>query len=275
MPHFARSREEGSFQPLGTVEPAAEPGGVVDLRDRPRPGRPRHLRLRPPRPEDLPADLVGDAAARRSGHARSSSSATYPAARRRGAANNARRRRPSGTRCSRAGVDTEVYRMPGNYPRARRATRRCSPGMGTVDMRGGYGTYTCSPTARAEARATRRATSSCVTVQDDDLDGDARHGARRRSRARPTSSTCSPAQMPGAGDYLTAPRHRPARPRERHRAGRGGRLAAALLREGEWSDWMRASSFDALPGGHDAARGHRALLREGAPARASSSTPRR
>ena len=39
------------------------------------------------------------------------------------------------------GVDVEVYRIPGNYPTPP-SNARVLAGMGTVDMRGGYGTYT-------------------------------------------------------------------------------------------------------------------------------------
>jgi len=40
-----------------------------------------------------------------------------------------------------AGVDVEVYRVPGNYPPTPSKANVLS-GMGTVDMRGGYGVYT-------------------------------------------------------------------------------------------------------------------------------------
>jgi hypothetical protein len=40
-----------------------------------------------------------------------------------------------------AGVETEIYRIPGNYPPTPSDASVLS-GMGTVDMRGGYGTYT-------------------------------------------------------------------------------------------------------------------------------------
>ena len=48
----AAGRAGHASQPLGTVDAAAEPGRLVELHHRPGRGRPRHLRLRPPRPED-------------------------------------------------------------------------------------------------------------------------------------------------------------------------------------------------------------------------------
>ncbi|MDP6934182.1 MAG: alkaline phosphatase family protein, partial [Myxococcota bacterium] len=68
-----------------------------------------------------------------------------------------------------AGVDVEVYRMPGNYPTPESDARVLS-GMGTVDMRGGYGTYTLY-TDQAVAKDDPKGDIQRVTVQDYDLDG--------------------------------------------------------------------------------------------------------
>ena len=76
MPNFSKLAREGTYQTLGTSDPAAEPGGLVQLRDRDESRRARDLRLHPPRSGDLQADLVGDASRGRPGLRRSTSSAT-------------------------------------------------------------------------------------------------------------------------------------------------------------------------------------------------------
>ena len=140
MPNFSPLAAEGSFQTLGTSNPPQSPVAWSTFVTGLDPGRPRHLRLRPPRPEDLPAHRLGDARAGRAGLG-ARALRLLPAARRRDPEEQPRRHRPSGTRCTTAGVNVEVYRMPGNYPPTPSDAKVLS-GMGTVDMRGGYGVYT-------------------------------------------------------------------------------------------------------------------------------------
>ena len=143
-----------------------------------------------------------------------------------------------------AGVDVEVYRIPGNFPVPASEAKVLS-GMGTVDMRGGYGTYsllTDKPLARDDVKGDVQ----LVTVQDYDLDGitDTVTGVLR---GPPDVFHLEPGEHPGPGDYLDAritvqidPVHESAVIKIADQA--------ILLAEGEWSDWVEVS-FDALPAG--------------------------
>ena len=91
-----------------------------------------------------------------------------------------------------AGVATEVYRIPGNYPPTPSEALTLS-GMGTVDMRGGYGVYTWF-TDQPLPPGDKKGDVQLVTVEDYDLDG---AGDTVRSRARPTSSGSRPVRSRG------------------------------------------------------------------------------
>jgi len=142
------------------------------------------------------------------------------------------------------GVDVEVYRIPANFPTPPSAARVLG-GMGTVDVRGGFGTYT-HYTDRPVGRENPKGDIELVRLQDLDLDGRP-DTARGILRGPPDQFHLEPGEMPSSNEYLTLgvtfylAAHRDAVVVEV-----GGQRA--LLRNGEWSDWMEVD-FDALPMG--------------------------
>jgi hypothetical protein len=98
-------------------------------------------------------------------------------------------------------VDTEVYRFPGNYPVPASSAKVLS-GMGTVDMRGGYGTYTLLADHPVEPDDPKGDIQR-VSVQDFDLDGTP-DTVEATLKGPPDLFHLKPGQVPGAGDYLTS-----------------------------------------------------------------------
>jgi predicted AlkP superfamily phosphohydrolase/phosphomutase len=143
-----------------------------------------------------------------------------------------------------AGVDTEVYRIPGNYP-VPASDAKVLSGMGTVDMRGGYGTYTLFTDHPLEADDPKGDVKR-VTLQDLDLDGSP-ETVEATLAGPPDLFHLRPGEIPGEGDYLTTRVTVHVDPDTDTAVVRAG-SATALLREGEWSDWIEVS-FDALPWG--------------------------
>ncbi len=145
---------------------------------------------------------------------------------------------------TRHGVDVEVYRIPGNFPTPP-SQARVLAGMGTVDVRGGFGTYTLY-TDRPVEDDDPKGDVELVLPQDLDLDGkpDTVTGILR---GPPDQFHLEPGQVPSKNDYLTlgVTVHLGAN-RESAVVEVGGQRA--LLREGEWSDWLELS-FEALPMG--------------------------
>jgi predicted AlkP superfamily phosphohydrolase/phosphomutase len=140
------------------------------------------------------------------------------------------------------GIDVEVYRIPANFPTPP-SDAKVLAGMGTVDLRGGYGTYTLYTEAPVE-NPNPKGDVEIVSVQDRDLDGtpDTATGVLR---GPPDQFRLEPGQIPRESDYL-------AKGVTIHLAP--GRDAAvveidgrtALLRPGEWSEWIELT-YDALP----------------------------
>ncbi|HEY8517287.1 MAG TPA: alkaline phosphatase family protein [Candidatus Binatia bacterium] len=144
-----------------------------------------------------------------------------------------------------AGVDVEVYRMPGNYPPPPSDAKVLS-GMGTVDLRGGYGTYTWFTTYPVRGREELKGDIQQVSLSDDDLDG-VPDTVRGTLKGPPDLFRLPPGQAPGENDYLTVPvtfRIDPEQDAVLVEAG----SSRALLRVGEWSDWMTVE-FSPLPAG--------------------------
>jgi predicted AlkP superfamily phosphohydrolase/phosphomutase len=144
-----------------------------------------------------------------------------------------------------AGVDTEVYRIPGNYPVPDSEAKVLS-GMGTVDMRGGYGVYTWFTDKPVTGRGEIKGDVQLVTVQDSDLDGipDSAHGTLK---GPPDLFHLPAGQSPGPSDYLTAGVTFWLDPDADAVLIEAGD-EQVLLKEGEWSGWVTLN-FDALPHG--------------------------
>ncbi len=181
-----RLARSAAFAPLGHLDAAPEPGGVVDLHHRPGPRRPRHLRLHPPRSGDddaVPLDVEDRERAR--GRSRSASGSSRCRAAR---VELLRQGQPFWEVLEQHGIETTIVRMPANFPPSGTATRELS-GMGTPDILGTYGTfsfYTSEP-FRRRADAVRRRVYP-VDVADDVVRGEARRARqpvpRRRGEAR-------------------------------------------------------------------------------------------
>jgi predicted AlkP superfamily phosphohydrolase/phosphomutase len=160
------------------------------------------------------------------------------------------------------GVETEVYRIPGNYP-VPDSEAKVLAGMGTVDMRGGYGTYTLLTDRPVEADDPK-GDVQVTSVQDFDLDGTP-DTVEAALKGPPDLFRLRPGQVPGPGDFLTTRMRVHLDPESDTAVVRIG-AETALLREGEWSDWIEVS-FDALPFGlltlHGAVRLYAMELRPG------------
>jgi predicted AlkP superfamily phosphohydrolase/phosphomutase len=142
------------------------------------------------------------------------------------------------------GVDVEVYRIPANFPTPL-SMARVLGGMGTVDVRGGFGTYTLY-TDRPVEREDPKGDIELVQLQDFDLDGQP-DTASGILRGPPDQFHLEPGEVPSKSQYLTlGVTFYLAAQRDALVVEIGGQRA--LLREGEWSDWMELS-FDALPMG--------------------------
>jgi predicted AlkP superfamily phosphohydrolase/phosphomutase len=142
------------------------------------------------------------------------------------------------------GVDVEVFRIPGNFPTPE-SDAKVLDGMGTIDLRGGFGTYTLYTDAEVEKR-NPKGDIQYVSVRDLDLDGtpDTATGVLR---GPPDQFHLEIGELPGDGDYLTAgvTIHIDAKTPTAVIEISG---QSVLIQEGEWSDWVEVS-FDLLPMG--------------------------
>lgn len=248
MPHFAALAREGSYQRLATSNPpqspvawsnfvtGMDPGGhgVFDFVHRdPRRYAPISSSTPPPGEPGAALELFGWVLPL----------ATHTVANTRGGT-------PWWDLLVARGVDTEVYRIPGNYP-VPESDAKVLAGMGTVDMRGGYGTYTLFADRPPEA-GDPKGDIQRVSVQDTDLDGTP-DTVEATLKGPPDVFHLKPGAAVGPGDFLTARITVSLDPETDTSVVRAGdRLA--LLREGEWSDWLELR-FEALPAGMATLRG--------------------
>ena len=242
LPHFQALAGEGGFQALGTSNPpqspvawsnfvtGMDPGGhgIFDFLHRDAKTYLPTSSATPPPEDPPPYFAVGDYFIPLGG----------------GDLINNRTGQPWWDALHAAGVTTEVYRIPGNYPPTPSEARTLS-GMGTVDMRGGYGVYTWF-TDQPLPPGDKKGDIQLVTVEDYDLDG-AGDTVRGTLKGAPDIFRLPPGQIPGDADYLTAPVRFSLDPAEDVVLVEVGD-ARAVLREGEWSPWLPVS-FDALPAG--------------------------
>lgn len=142
-----------------------------------------------------------------------------------------------------AGVDVEVYRIPGNYPTPE-SSAKVLGGMGTVDMRGGYGTYTWYTDQPILDTSEIKGDVKLVTVQDNDLDGNP-ETVISTVEGPPDIFHLPPGQEPHDGDYLSARVTITLDPEGDVALVELGDSKAVLV-EGEWTPWMTVD-FEALP----------------------------
>ena len=143
-----------------------------------------------------------------------------------------------------AGVDVEVYRMPGNFPPTPSEAKTLS-GMGTVDLTGGFGKYSWYSSDVQFRKSDAKRWFVEKAFEDDDLD-QVPDVIRTRLHGPPDLLRPPP---PGRAepDPLTVPL-------TIHRDPEADAVwlrlpdADAILVEGEWSPWLPVS-FDALPWG--------------------------
>lgn len=240
MPHFAKLRAEGSFQTLGTATPPQSPvawsnfvtgmnpggHGIFDFIHR------DPKTYKPISSATPPVDDPGSAV-HFFGYVIPTSTPEVV---------NNRGGTPWWDVLQEHGVDVEVYRVPGNFPTPP-SQAHVLGGMGVVDVRGGFGTYTLY-TDRSPEKDDPKGDIQLVKVQDEDLDGRP-ETVRAILRGPPDQFHLEPGQQPRESQYLVkgVTIHLG--------ADRGAAVVEtdgqrALLREGEWSDWMELD-FKALP----------------------------
>jgi predicted AlkP superfamily phosphohydrolase/phosphomutase len=243
MPNFAHLAEEGGFQSLGTSTPpqspvawstfitGLDPGGhgIFDFVHRdPKTYMPISSALPPPSDPGTAIDFFGwylpiggdDPVNNRTGTA-------------------------FWDTLQKAGVDVEVYRIPGDYP-VTESDAKVLSGMGTVDMRGGYGVYTWFTDQPMTDRGELKGDIQLVNVADYDLDGKP-DTVNASLKGPPDLFHLPPGKNPGANDYLTAPVSFFVDPDQDVVLIRAGD-SEAVAKVGEWTDWMPVS-YDALPYG--------------------------
>jgi predicted AlkP superfamily phosphohydrolase/phosphomutase len=140
------------------------------------------------------------------------------------------------------GVDVEVYRIPGNYPTPP-SDAKVLGGMGTTDIRGGFGTYTLYTDTIVE-KQNPKGDVEIVTVRDFDLDGTP-ETVSSVLRGPPDQLHLEPGQIPEIGDYLTAGLTLHIDPESDTAVVEVGGQRR-LIRQGEWSDWMEVT-FELAP----------------------------
>ena len=142
------------------------------------------------------------------------------------------------------GVDVEVFRIPGNFPTPP-SKAKVLDGMGTIDLRGGFGTYTLYTDTEVE-KDKPKGDIQYVTVHDLDLDGTP-ETATGTLRGPPDQFHLEPGQIPGDSDYITLGLTiHIDEASDTAVVDVGGNRA--LIKHGEWSDWIEVS-FDLLPMG--------------------------
>jgi predicted AlkP superfamily phosphohydrolase/phosphomutase len=240
MPNFAKLRDEGALQTLGTSTPPQSPvawsnfvtgmnpggHGIFDFIHRD-PATYKPISSATPPAEDAKAiHLFGYVIPTSTPEVRNNRGGT-----------------PWWDVLEQHGVHVEVYRIPGNFPTPP-SKARVLGGMGTVDVRGGYGTYTLYTDRPAPEKT--KGDIQRVRVQDLDLDG-APDTVNAILRGPPDQFHLEPGAVPGDDQYL-------AKGVTIHLAADRGAAVVeigdqrALLRQGEWSDWMTVD-YDALPMG--------------------------
>ncbi|MBT3217536.1 MAG: hypothetical protein HN348_00460 [Proteobacteria bacterium] len=243
MPAFAKLIDDGSFQLLGTSTPpqspvawssfitGMDPGGhgIFDFVHRdPNNYHPISSATPPPSGEDDSSAVeVGGLYIPLGG----------------GGILNNRGGKPFWDYLYEAGVDVEVYRIPGNYPTPA-SEAKVLGGMGTIDMRGGYGTYTWYTDQPLLDTSEIKGDVELVSVQDNDLDG-IPETVISTIKGPPDIFHLPPGQEPHDDDYLNSRVTITLDPEQDVALVRVGN-GQAIIAEGEWSPWITIS-FEGLP----------------------------
>ena len=249
MPNFKKLATEGTFQQLGTSNPPQSPvawsnfvtgmnpggHGIYDFIHRdPRTYSPISSATPPPSGEEpILLSLFGYG---------------IPVAGGDEVVNN-RSGKPFWDYLQEAGIDTEVYRIPGNYPPTPSEALTLA-GMGTVDMRGTPGEYTWFTDELMPGAHDLKADFMLLTADDDDSDG-FEETYRSQLKGPPDALRLDDEGHP-LSTPLTTPVTINVSQNDEVAWIRVGDTAAptsqAVLQVGEWSEWMPVA-FDAMPGG--------------------------
>ena len=242
MPNFAKLAREGSYQKLGTSNPPQSPvawsnfvtgmnpggHGIFDFLHRdPSNYHPVSSATPPPDQETTALHLFG-----------------YVLPIGGSDAGNNRGGTPWWDVLIENEIDTEVYRIPGNFPTPA-SEAKVLGGMGTVDLRGGFGTYTLYTNQLVEKKKPK-GDVEYVSVQDLDLDG-IPDTATSILKGPPDQFHLEPGQVPSSSDYLTARIVIHIDPENDTAVVEVG-SGRTLVEQGKWSDWVEVS-FDLLPMG--------------------------
>lgn len=195
LPNFKKLAELGSFQPLGTANPPQSPVAWSTFVTGKNPGGHGifdfvHRDPKTYMPISSATEVVDPGeAVQVFGYYLPVSGET---------AGNNRGGTPFWDRLVEAGVDVEVYRVPGNYPPPPSDAKVLS-GMGTVDMRGGYGVYTWYTDQPVAEKDEKKGDIQLVSFSDDDLDG-APDTVRGTLKGPPDLFHLPPGQVPTDND---------------------------------------------------------------------------
>lgn len=244
MPNFAKMIANGGFQSLGTANPPQSPvawsnfvtgmnpggHGIYDFVHRdPHSYLPISSATEVLGPDDEPGylDLFGYSLPLGGGEAGNNRSGT-----------------PFWDVLHDAGVETEVYRIPGNFPVTPSEAVTLS-GMGTPDLRGGFGVYQWFTDDPPTETGHLKGELNVVTVDDTDLDGvgdtvltkltGPDHPLKRSIEGEPPPPPLSVPMTVHVDAQSEA---------VWIKCGD----AETVIAEGEWSDWLEVS-FDVVPMG--------------------------
>ena len=242
MPHFAKLAREGSYQKLGTSNPPQSPVAWSNFVTGMNPGGHgifdflhRNLSNYHPISSAMPAPGEEASALHLFGY-------VIPL----GGSDSVNNR--SGTPwwdvLVENEVDVEVFRIPGNFPTPE-SKANVLGGMGTVDLRGGFGTYTLYTDTLVEKK-NPKGDIEYVSVHDLDLDG-IPETASSILRGPPDQFHLEPGQIPSSSDYLGARLTVHIDPDSDTAVVEVGD-SRTLVEQGKWSDWVEVS-FDLLPMG--------------------------
>jgi len=242
MPNFAQLAKEGSYQSLGTSNPPQSPVAWSNFVTGMNPGGHGIF-------DFMHRDVhnyapVSSATRATGGEAKALHFFGYVIPISGGELENNRGGTPWWDLLDEQGVDVEVYRIPGNFPTPP-SKAKVLDGMGTTDLRGGFGTYTLYTNILLEKKKPK-GDIQFVTVRDLDLDGTP-DTVNSILRGPPNQLHMEPGQIPHDSDYVTTGITVHIDPEADAAVIEVGGQHI-LIQEGEWSEWVELS-FDLAPMG--------------------------